>query len=165
MSINEGFLIEIERETANTRRLISKIEDKHLGWKPHDKSMSVSELVGHIVELHNWVKGSLAVEKFDLATAYERFFPTSMAEALDSLNSNVELNKEFITNMTDEDWQKLWTIQFGDHVIGTMPKIAALRFVIYNHLIHHRGQLSVYMRLLDIPVPGIYGPSADDRHS
>ncbi len=163
MSINEGFLIEIERETANTRRLISRIEDKHLDWTPHEKSMTVGRLVGHIVELHNWVNKALRSKHFDLATDYLPFHPFSIAEALEALDGNYELNTEFVDSMTDEDWQKEWTIQFGDYVIGNMPKIAALRFVIYNHLIHHRGQLSVYLRLLDIPVPGLYGPSADDR--
>lgn len=163
MSINEGFLIEIERETANTKRLVSRIDDKHLNWRPHEKSMTVGRLVGHIIELHNWVNKALRSKHFNLETDYLAFEPFSIAEALEALEGNFDLNKEFVSSMSDEDWQKLWTIQFGDHVIGTMPKIAALRFVIYNHLIHHRGQLSVYMRLLDIPVPGIYGPSADDR--
>lgn len=161
--MNQAFLMEIESETANTRRLISNIEDKHLGWKPHDKSMSVGVLVGHIVELHNWVNKSLEVDVFNLSEDYKPFSPVSIKEAIDVLDSNFENNKRLIAEMTDEKWSSEWTLQFGDMIIGKMPKNAALRFVIYNHLIHHRGQLSVYLRLLDIPVPGLYGPSADDR--
>lgn len=163
MSINQGFLIEIEKETANTRRLISKIEDKHLDWRPHEKSMTVRQLVGHIVDLHNWNRKALENENFNLATDHTFFKPTSIAEALEVLNSNFELNKGAINSMADGDWQKIWTLQNGDHVIAQGPKIGALRFIVYNHLIHHRGQLSVYLRLLDIAVPGLYGPSADDQ--
>lgn len=162
MSINQGILIEIERETANTKLLLSKIDNKHLDWTPHEKSMPLGRLVGHIVELHNWVNKALHGKHFNLASDYLAFNPASIEQAIEALEGNYVLNTNFVHSMSDEDWQKEWTIQFGDYVIGTMPKIAALRFVIYNHLIHHRGQLSVYMRLLDIPVPGVYGPSADD---
>ena len=163
MSINQSFLIEVEKETANTRRLISNIDDKHLQWAPHEKSMAVSALVGHIVELHNWVKQALTVDTFNLATDYVPFKPTSIEEALSVLNNGYEVNKDLISKMEDSDWQEVWTMQFGDHIIAQMPRIGALRLLLINHLIHHRGQLSVYLRLLDIPVPGIYGPSADDR--
>lgn len=162
MSINQGILIEIERETANTKRILANINDSHLEWTPHPKSMPMGRLIGHIVELHNWVNKALHSSTFDLGSDYLPFAPASIAQALEALDGNYELNTRFVEKMSDEDWQKSWTIKFGDHVIGTMPKIAAIRFVIYNHLIHHRGQLSVYLRLLDIPVPGLYGPSADD---
>lgn len=162
MSISKSVLFEIETETANTKRILANINDSHLDWSPHAKSMPMGRLIGHIVELHNWVNKALHSASFNLATDYLPFVPSTVAQALEALEGNLELNTDFVDRMTDEDWQKEWTIKFGDHVIGTMPKISALRFVIYNHLIHHRGQLSVYMRLLDIPVPGLYGPSADD---
>lgn len=163
MSINTGFAIEVERETANTRRIISKLEDKHLGWRLHEKSMTTSELVGHVVELHNWVNNALVIEDFDLATNYVPFKPTSVQEALDALNQGFDKNIEIINSFSDEEWQKMWKLRFGDYVVSEIPKIGALRHIIYNHLIHHRGQLSVYLRLMDVPVPGIYGPSSDDR--
>lgn len=162
MNLNEEILFEIERETGNTKRLLGNLDDSHLDWRPHEKSMSLGRLVGHIVELHNWVNKALHTKTFNLGSDYLPFDPSSIGQALEALEGNYVLNTDFVSKMSEEDWQTMWTIQFGDYVIGTMPKLAALRFVIYNHLIHHRGQLSVYMRLLDIPVPGLYGPSADD---
>ena len=164
MSINEGFLIEIDRETTNTRRLLERIEDKHFSYKPHEKSMSLGALANHIVELHNWVKAGLSVDEFDLAVHYKPLKATSKDELLSILNDGLAINKSFIESMTDLEWQKLWKMTYGDHIIAEVPKIGALRFIIQNHLIHHRGQLTVYMRLLDIPLPGLYGPSADEQN-
>ncbi|SFT12644.1 DinB family protein [Sphingobacterium wenxiniae] len=164
MSIKEGFLIELERETANTRRIVERLEDKHLSWKPHVKSMSAGELAGHVVELHNWVAGGLGLVEFDFHQHYVPFKPTTVAEILAKLDDGYEKNVAMINALSDEDWSSLWKLKAGEHVIAEMPKIGAMRFIIQNHLVHHRGQLSVYLRMLDIPVPGIYGPSADDNN-
>lgn len=162
MSINKGLLLEIERETANTRRILDRLEDQHLNWKPHEKSMSLAELAGHIVELHNWVSKALAIDEFDLAVHYNRFIPLSVAQLKDALDSTYPENVKFITEMSDEEWSKIWTMRYGNHVIASVPKIGAIRFILQNHLIHHRGQITVYLRMLNIPVPGMYGPSADE---
>lgn len=163
MSINKGFLIEIERETANTRRLLAVIKNEHLAYKPHEKSMTLGELSSHIVGLHNWVNEALSVDVYDFHTMHKSFNATSVQELFDVLENGYADNVAKIESMTDEELQRTWTLQAGSHVIASMPKIGAYRFVIQNHLIHHRGQLTVYMRMLDIPLPGLYGPSADEQ--
>ena len=163
MSTNAGLLIEIENETNNTRRLLERIEDKHLSYKPHDKSMSLGALAGHIVELHNWLNVALSMDEFDLAVYYKPLHVESTKELIEILDRGVEANKSFVQSVSDADWQRMWKMTHGSHLIAEVPKIAALRFIIQNHLIHHRGQLTVYMRMLDIPLPGLYGPSADEQ--
>lgn len=157
-------LSELERETENTRRIILRLNDENLAWKPHEKSMSAGELAAHIVELHNWVNLALRIDNFDFKKHYSPFKPVSVAELLDVLNLGYDKNVELIKDMTTDDWGSIWILSSGEHIIAQMPKSAAMRFVIQNHLIHHRGQLSLYLRLMGIPVPGIYGPSADEMN-
>lgn len=162
MNINEQIVSEIKRETASTRRLISQFTDKHLDWSPHKKSMTVGQLMGHVVDLHNWVGHALVLENFDLATNFVPLKPATVEEALEALDASFEANIAAVSSFTDEDWHQKWTFRFGDHIISETNKLESFRHMMYNHLIHHRGQLSVYLRLLDLPVPGLYGPSADD---
>lgn len=163
MNINKHLLIEVERETASTRQLLERLKDEHLSYKPHEKSMSLGELASHIVELHNWVKLALAVDTFDFHTMYKPLKATSVQEISDALEDGYNDNMVAIEEITEEDWLRTWTLQAGSHVIASVPKLGAYRFIIQNHLIHHRGQLTVYMRMLDIPLPGLYGPSADEK--
>ena len=163
MSINKGFLVEIERETSNTRRLLERLKDENLAYKPHEKSMSLGALASHIVALHNWIKDALSVDVYDLQTMYSNWKAESTDELLNVLNIGYAENVMAIESISDESWQQVWSFQAGDHIIAQMPRMAAYRFIIQNHLIHHRGQLTVYMRLLDIPLPGLYGPSADEQ--
>ena len=163
MSIKEGFLVELERETNNTRRILDRLQDADLAFRPHEKSMSLGSLAGHIVELHNWISEALTRNDFNLATDYKPFKPSSVSELKAALESGYKKNEQTIDNFPEEEWFNNWTMRVDNYVIGEMPKLGALRFVIHNHLIHHRGQLTVYLRLLDIPVPGLYGPSADEK--
>lgn len=165
MSLKQGFLIELERETDNTKRIISRLEDKHLIWRPHVKSMTAGELAAHIVELHNWVHAALRRDEFDFKQHYTPFKPKTIKEIQDVLAQGYQKNVDTINALTEEQWTSKWALRSGDYVIAEMPKIGAMRFIIQNHLIHHRGQLSLYLRLLDIPVPGIYGPSADEKNN
>ncbi|MGJ1205857.1 DinB family protein [Sphingobacterium lactis] len=163
MSIKEGFLVELERETNNTKRILDRLKDEDLNFKPHEKSMSLGELAGHVVELHNWVSGALTRNDFNLAKDYTPFRPSTVAELKSALEEGYKKNEQTLDQFPEEEWFTKWTMRVDNYVIGEMPKLGALRFVITNHLIHHRGQLVVYLRLLDIPVPGLYGPSADEQ--
>lgn len=163
MSIKEGFLVELELETNNTRRILDSVSEEHLNYKPHEKSMSLGNLLGHIVELHGWVANGLSRDGFNLMTDYKPFHPTSVAELKEKLEAEYNKNVELVNAMSDEDWFKTWTLRVGDHIISEVPKIGAFRFIVHNHLIHHRGQSVVYLRMLDLPVPGLYGPSADEQ--
>jgi uncharacterized damage-inducible protein DinB len=163
MSMNKGILIELERDTDNTRRLLANLQDEHLSYRPHPKSMTLGELASHIVELHNWVKVALPNDFFDFHTMYQPFKTSSVQEISDALENGYAANVTAIEGISQEDWSSTWTLQAGNHIIASVPKIAAYRFIIQNHLVHHRGQLTVYMRMLDIPLPGLYGPSADEK--
>ncbi|SEH74669.1 Uncharacterized damage-inducible protein DinB (forms a four-helix bundle) [Paenimyroides aquimaris] len=163
MSIKKAILIELEREKENTKRIISRLDDDKFSYKPHEKSMTMGQLANHIVELHNWVDYIINKEVFDFHTDYKPSTLTSVDELLEALENGFEKNKAIIEQMNENVVFENWTIKAGDHVMASMPKTGALRFIVTNHLVHHRGQLTVYMRLLDIPVPGVYGPSADDK--
>lgn len=163
MSIKKALLIELEREKGNTKRIISRLNNESFGYKPHEKSMTLGELTNHIVELHNWVDFVLSKETFDFHVDYIPTKLTSVEDLLSKLESDFEKNKAIIEQMDETIVFEDWALKAGEHVIASMPKTGALRFIVTNHLIHHRGQLTVYMRMLDLPVPGIYGPSADDK--
>lgn len=163
MSIKEGILVELERETNSTKTIIGRLSDEHLDFKPHPKSTSLGALAGHIVELHNWISGALTKNDFNLQTDYKPFRPTKVSELSEALEQGFKENERVVNEISEEDWFSKWTFRAGNQVLGEMPKLGALRFLINNHLIHHRGQLTVYLRLLDIPVPGLYGPSADEQ--
>ncbi|WCM40823.1 DinB family protein [Flavobacterium sp. CBA20B-1] len=163
MSIKKAILIELEREKENTKRIISRLKNEQFSYKPHEKSMTLGALANHIVELHNWVDFVLTKDTFDFHTDYQQPNLSSVEELLQTYEADFLKNKAIIEQMDETIVFENWTLKAGDHVIVSLPKTGALRFLVTNHLVHHRGQLTVYMRLLDIPVPGIYGPSADDK--
>ena len=163
MSIKDGIIVEIERETANTKRILDNLSNEHWNYKPHEKSMSLGQLASHIVELHNWVHIATEKESFNFHTDYFPSQASTVEELKTILRDGLQKNKDFVNAQTDEFWLTNWVLKAGEHHISEMPKLGAFRFIITNHLIHHRGQLTVYMRLLNIPLPGIYGPSADEK--
>lgn len=163
MSIQKALLMELEREKDNTLRILNNLRNEDFDWQPHEKSMTLGQLANHIVELHDWVAFALTKDVFDFNTDYVSVALTSVDALTARLHKGYETNKQIIESMDEKVVFDSWTLKAGDYIIAQMPKTAALRFIVTNHLIHHRGQLTVYMRLLDIPVPGIYGPSADEK--
>lgn len=163
MSIKKSYLIELEHETKNTFRILEQLSDDILDWRPHVKSMSVGELASHIVELHNWISKAIPKDVFDLNVDYQPLKVTSVEELKDVLSKGLVANRASIEGIIEEDWLKEWVLKAGDYEIARMPLTGAIRFIINNHIIHHRGQLTVYLRLLDVTVPGLYGPSADEK--
>lgn len=163
MSIKDGLLAEIEHETNNTKRVLDNLKNENWDYKPHEKSMTLGQLASHIVELHNWANLAVSKNVFDFHTDYTPSKTSSIEELKTELEASLQKNKDFVNAQTDEFWFTNWTLKAGEHTLAEMPKIGAYRFIISNHLIHHRGQLTVYMRLLNIPLPGIYGPSADEK--
>lgn len=163
MSIQKALSIELEREKDNTLRMLKALPNEHFGWKPHEKSMSLGQLANHIVELHNWVTAVFNKDGLDFKTDYVPSALTTKEELIAVLEQGFEENKKAIENLDEANYFSLWSLKAGEHVIVSLPKAGAIRFIVTNHLIHHRGQLSVYLRLLDVPVPGIYGPSADEQ--
>lgn len=163
MSIQQALTIEIEKEKENTIRILKALPQDNFGYKPHPKSMSIGELANHIVELHNWVSMVFTSDVFDFHKDFQPYKFQTVEELIDVLETGHQKNVATLTTLSEENYLTEWTFKAGDHIIAKLPKAGAYRFIVTNHLIHHRGQLSVYLRLLDIPVPGIYGPSADEQ--
>ncbi len=163
MSISKSYLIELDHETKNTSRILEQIPDDKLDWRPHSKSMSLGELAAHVVELHNWVSKAIPKDIFDFKVDYQPLKVKSVNELKAILSEGLVANRAAIENLKEEDWFKEWALKAGDFEIARLPRTGAIRFIVNNHIVHHRGQLTVYLRLLDITVPGLYGPSADEQ--
>ncbi|TDS56628.1 DinB family protein [Myroides indicus] len=162
MSINSSFLKELEKEIASTKKIIARIPNDKWGWKPHEKSMSVGDLAKHITELTIWTVNITEKDKLDFHQDYVPLKATTTEDLLELLDEFYEQSRKAVEKFDEKKWEEDWSLTAGEHLIAKMPKIAANRFIVNNHIYHHRGQLSVYLRLLDIPIPGMYGPSADE---
>jgi len=158
-----GIKHEYASELEKTSQILKVLKDEDKDWKPHEKSMSLGQLATHIVELQTWFDNALKKDSYDLQSDYVPLAYQSFEELNTILKERVKGNMDYIETVEDSFWLENFTFKMGDHVIAKLPRIAFLRSVLTNHLIHHRGQLTVYLRLLDIPVPGIYGPSADEK--
>lgn len=161
-NIASAFIAELKEEAIATRKCLERISEDKFDYKPHEKSMTFAQLAAHVAEMIGWTTVSLTTEQLDFATGYKEFKPTSNAELIEFFDKNLSEAIEALENTSDEEMMVNWTLRNGDHVYFTLPRIEVLRGVVFNHFIHHRGQLSVYLRLNDIPVPSIYGPSADE---
>ena len=164
MSIAESLLPEFDREMGITRRLLERIPDGQFSWKPHDKSMTLGRLAEHLAELPGWAKVSIVDSGVDVATARPAGYtsPGSRADVLALFDKNVAEGRAALSGRSDAELMAPWTLRAQGKEIFTMPKAMVLRGFVMNHAIHHRGQMSVYLRLHNIPVPSMYGPSADE---
>ena len=163
LSLGAAFLGELEHEAATTRKILERLPDDKFDWKPHERSMSFSRLAVHTAEMFGWIKSILETPGLDFATMdYKPFEPKSSAELLEFFEKNISEAADALRSAADETLAGNWTMQNGETVYFTKPKSEVLRMDCLNHIIHHRGQLSVYLRLNEIPVPEIYGPSADE---
>lgn len=170
MAIKDGLLAEFDKEMASTRTVLERIPTEKFGWKPHTKSGTMGWLASHIANMGQWAAMTMNSDSFDMAppggeTPKPPPEPKTSAELLQAFDANVKSGREAITQASDADMQRPWAFMNGGKTVFSMPKIAVLRGIIMNHLIHHRGQLTVYLRLNDIPVPALYGPSADESGS
>lgn len=162
MSISAALLPEFDHEMATTRKCLERVPDNKLGWKPHDRSMTMGRLASHVAEMPTWAVVGLNMDALDLATGYKPFEAKSNGELLETFDKNVAAARSAIAAAADATYMQNWSLKNGEATLMTMPKIAVVRTFVMNHVLHHRGQLSVYLRLNDIPVPSIYGPSADE---
>jgi uncharacterized damage-inducible protein DinB len=164
MSLADAMLQELQYECAITRKLLERIPEDKLEWKPHEKSMPLGRLATHITEIPQWA--GVIVDQGELDMATIDFQPTilgSRADLLDSLQKNLDKFEDVMKGKDDQALLENWQLKHGDKVIFDLPKVAVLRSSVLNHIVHHRGQLSVYLRENDVPVPAIYGPSADEQ--
>lgn len=164
MAKRDGFLAEIKNEAKGTLRYLECVPNDKLTWKPHEKSMDMGALVKHVAEMPDYIYYTLADDELDFAkTPYDASPLVSKEVAIENFKNGLEKALSILNEISDEDLMKPWTMRNGDDVYFTMPKIAVLRTFCLNHLYHHRGQLSVYLRLNDIALPAILGPSADEQ--
>ncbi len=166
MPISDALLPEFDQEMANTRKVLERCPEDKFGWKPHPKSFAMGALATHIVNMPGWAVDTIAKDSFDIAPPgsppYKEEPLTSRKELLERFDKNIAAARNAIAGAADEHWAKQWSLLMGGQNIFTMPRIAVVRSMILNHIIHHRAQLGVYLRLNDVPVPAIYGPTADE---
>jgi uncharacterized damage-inducible protein DinB len=162
MAIKEGLLAEFDHEMATTRKLLARLPDDKLAWKPHQRSMSLGGLATHIANLPNWADEILNKTSFDMGALPPPLAEkTAVGDILSWFDGAVSRARGFL-DKTDAEYMARWTLKRGDQEIFSIPRIAAFRGWVLSHVIHHRGQLSVYLRMNEIPVPAIYGASADE---
>jgi len=166
MTIGQSILPEFDQEMAGTRKTLERVPDQHWNWKPHDKSGTVGWLASHIATMPSWTTVTLQTEQLDYAPVdgpgYQPPKIENRQQLLAEFDKGVKEARGALANASDAEMLKDWTLLAGGQTIFTMPRIACLRGMVFNHIIHHRAQLTVYYRLLGIPVPGLYGPSADE---
>ena len=163
MPIKNTLLAEFDQEMAGTRKCLERVPEGKTEWQPHPKSMTLGRLAGHLAELPTWVVETMKRDELSLDGQYTPFISSSPKELLAMFDAKVAEARALIQSATDEEMMKPWSLKVRGQTAFTMPKIAVLRGMVMNHIIHHRGQLTVYLRLNDVPVPSLYGPSADER--
>lgn len=158
----DAILMEMSQEAATTRRLLERVPAQHLTWKPHTKSMTMGRLATHIAEIPGWVSTILDQDGFDIGAGdHTPQTAGSVAEVLEMFDRNMVVVEAAIRRQTMDRLSATWRITKQGQVMVEMPRMGVIRSLLLNHLIHHRGQLSVYLRLKDVPLPSIYGPTAD----
>lgn len=162
--MNQTLIPELQHEAANTIKILKVVPEEKLDWRPHDKSMTLGRLASHLADMPHWMTVVLTTGELNFATStYRTTIATSTKQLVQQFEEQYHKALDTLKNASDEVLKGKWTMRNGDRILFELPRIAALRFFAMSHLIHHRGQLSVYLRLLDVPVPGMYGPSADEN--
>ena len=163
MAIIDGMITEYEAESAISKKVLMRLPEGQFGFKPHEKSMSLGQLASHIAENPAWVGLTLNQDVMDLdAMDHTPFVAESLTELLEVFDKNTAEALEAMRGTTDGKLMDTWRMVKGGETVMEMPRVAVLRTFVFNHAVHHRGQLSVYLRLMDEPVPSIYGPTADE---
>ncbi|NIN73396.1 MAG: DUF664 domain-containing protein [Gemmatimonadetes bacterium] len=166
MAIREALLVEFTTESAATRKLLERVPEDKLEWKPADKSMTMNRLATHLAEMPSWGVHALTLDELDInppgGEPYQPAELRSVSEILELFDTNVAKFLEALESTSDEELNRSWTLKKGGEEIFTEPRNGVIRWMVMNHAIHHRGQLSVFLRLNGVPLPAIYGPSADE---
>ena len=162
MRIIDTILMELEQEAQTTRKLLERVPGDKLGWRPHARSWSLGQLALHVVQLPAVLATMATVDAFEVPQATQEE-ARSCQQLLDASDQGLATAKDILTKMDDKRLMEPWHVQLRGKTVMTFPRLGLLRTFLLNHYYHHRGQLSVYLRLLDIPVPSIYGPSADEN--
>ena len=166
MSLNDAILPEFDHEMATTRRLLDRLPEAQTAWQPHPKSMTLGRLASHLAEIPAWVASTLKADSFDTAppggTSYVPPSLGSRHEILALFDKNSAMARAAIAGTSDGEYMKPWSLMRGGKIVFTMPRIGVVRSFLLNHLIHHRGQFTVYLRMKNVSLPSVYGPTADE---
>ncbi len=166
MTIGQTLLPEFEHEMAGVRKTIERVPEDKYGWKAHPKSNTMGWVVAHLAEIPGWVEGTLTQDIWETnppgGEPYKSPVATSQAQILALFDQNVAAAKKALAEVSDESMYKIWSLHVSGKPVITMPRIAVMRGFILSHAIHHRAILCVYLRLNDLPVPALYGPSGDE---
>jgi uncharacterized damage-inducible protein DinB len=163
MPIADTLIMELEREAKTTRRVLERVPEDKLTWKPHAKSMTLGQLAQHVATIPGFISGIARLDSFDVEKFSAPPELKSTAAIVAAFDENVAEAKTNLAATADAAMMKDWSFNMGGKPLMTVPRIGVYRSILLNHLYHHRGQLTVYLRLLDVPVPSIYGPSADEN--
>ncbi len=168
MALRDSILPEFDHEMAVTRKTLERVPEDRPDWKPHEKSMTIGRLAGHVAELPGFVSMALQQDSFNVrppggGSSRQPLVMTSRKQVLEEFDKNVANLRTTLANASDETLMKSWSLLAGDKTIFTAPRIGVIRSFCLNHTIHHRAQLGVYLRLNNVPVPSVYGPSADEN--
>lgn len=164
-AIASALLPELEHEASNTRRVLERVPLENGAWKPHERSMTLAHLATHLAEIYRWGNATLTSDFVDVAQEEPPEEARDRASLLATFDRNVASAREALAQTGDQAMMQPWKLVHGEHTLFELPRVAAVRGFVLNHAIHHRGQLTVYLRLLDVPLPAIYGPSADEDGS
>ena len=166
MPKSDFILPEFDHEMANTRKVLERVPDHRFDWKPHQKSWNMGALATHVATIPSWTTYTIDRDSLDIAPpgepAYQSPVAASQKELLELFDKHVAAARAAIAGASDDHLMKPWSLLAGGQILFTMPRAAVIRSMVMNHGIHHRGQLCIYLRLNDIPMPGMYGPSADE---
>ena len=162
MTLQEALLQEYDLEMKSTRPLLECVPEDKFAWKPHAKSMSLGRLAGHVAELAGRPASVIGMDTVVRSPGQQPYVPASKKELLEKFDTGSAEARKSIAGLTADRLDTIWTLKFGDRTLFEIPRALALRRVCMNHLIHHRAQLGVFLRLLDVLIPGMYGPSADE---
>lgn len=164
LNLGQMLAAELAHEAVSTRKMLERLPNEKLSWKPHEKSMTLERIAGHIAEMVGWTGVTLDHSELDFSKFdYTPKVYTDSVNLVADFDKNIAEAIEILNKTPNETFGENWTMRKGEQIYFTLPKAAVMRSFVMSHIIHHRGQLAVYMRLLDIPVPSIYGPSADEQ--
>ena len=163
MSLIQMLVKEMEQEAQTTRKMLERVPNDRYNWQPHPKSMTIRQLATHIAELPGWVSLTLTTDELDFATSpYSPVAINNTAELLNLFEGSLAEARTVLSQATEEQLEPVWTLRHGDTILSKTTKGEMVR-ISFSQIVHHRAQLGVYLRLLDIPIPGSYGPSADEQ--
>lgn len=165
MPLIDALLPEFDREMGQTRKVLDRVPDGQFDWRPHPTSVTLGRLAEHLAEMPLWGTMTMTQSALDMTTPRPPDYvsPATRAEALAMFDTNLKTGRAHLVNKTDAEFDAPWTLKAGGKEVFTMPKAAVMRNFVLNHMVHHRGQMTVYLRMLGVPIPSIYGPSGDER--